>query len=185
MNYMLVGGLAPWGQAAAIVLALYLFVSILLSLVLAGVLMFGFAWVREKAELVKKLRPVLNRFNEVLAASQHGDPLPPEIASNKIVSAVVQVPRMTAGLSDRAGTIEEKVEQSSERVAQAVIEFHARAEMVKGMARAFFLPGLKKSRASVSSERMAHLEDEQAVVRERHAEEQPLEQEIVIIQSTR
>ena len=31
-----------------------------------------------------------------------------------------------------------------ERVAHAVIEFHARTEMVKQMAKAFFLPGLTK-----------------------------------------
>jgi hypothetical protein len=193
MTYTLASGLASWGQAAAIILGIYLFVSILLGLALAGALMFGFAWVREKSELIKRLRPPLNQFNEALAAAQRGDPLPPKIADNKIVSTVAKVPSVVDGLSARASTVEEKVEQGSNRVANAVIEFRSRGEMVKGMARAFFLPGLpKKYLIPVERELAAQLEGEQIVAteeskvaREEGKEERPLEQEIVITQSTR
>jgi hypothetical protein len=186
MNYMLAGGLASWGQAAAIILMLYLFVSILLGLVLAGVLMFGFAWVREKAELIKRLRPVLNQFNEAMAAARRGDPLPQKVADNKIVSTVTRVPGVVTGLSDRASKIEERIERGSTRVANAVIEFRARGEMVKGMARAFFLPGLPK-KYPVLAEQASPVELEQVVATapEKGEEERPLEQEIVITQSTR
>jgi len=42
----------------------------------------------------------------------------------------------------RVTTIEKKVDEGSERVAHAVIEFRARTVMVKEIAKAFFLPGL-------------------------------------------
>lgn len=178
------GGLAPWGQAAAIILALYLFISIIVGLGLAAALMFGFAWIREKAELIKKLRPLIIQLNQATQAAKQGDPLPREVADNKIMSAVVQVPKVAATLPARANSIEQKVEQGSGRVANAVIEFHARTAMVKGMAKAFFLPGLTKSRPA-PIERVIERKQDEMVTPEKYAEEGPLEQEIVITQSFR
>lgn len=190
MRYLLASGsLAPWGQAAAIIIALYVFVSIIVGLVLTAALMFLFAWIREKAELVKKLRPTVLQMNEALAASQRGDPLPPEVADNKIIATVASVPKVAATLPARASSIEQQVERGSDRVADAVIELRARTEMVKGIARAFFLPGLARPRAGVPIEqRAAQAEREQIVERqreqaaatERPGEEPFMEQEIII-----
>ncbi|HLI70653.1 MAG TPA: hypothetical protein VKV19_12920 [Ktedonobacteraceae bacterium] len=192
MNHTLLGAVAPWGQAAAIILACYLFISMLLNLVLAAALMFGFSWVREKAELIKRIRPLVNQLNEALTASQRGETLPQGIADNKIISVVSRVPGMVDGLSARAGTIEEKVEQGSNRVANVAIEVRARSEMVKAMARAFFLPG-RRRKSPIFPEYATLVERAPSEVAEgrdagdveRREEERPLEQEIVITQSAR
>lgn len=179
---------APWGQAGAIVLLLYLFVVIIVGLGLAAVMMFAFAWIREKAELFKKLRPLMDELNQGVKAAQRGEPLPREISSNKLLSTVVQVPKMAATLPDKASNIEQKVEQGSGRVADVVIELHARSEMVKGVLKAFFLPGLARPRpvaAPLQQQQIAVPEREQEIIPERRDEERPLEQEIVITQSSR
>ena len=189
MGYVLAsGGLAPWGQAAAIIIALYVFVSIIVGLVLAAALMFLFAWIREKAELIKMLRPTVLQMNEALEASKRGDPLPPEVADKKIIAAVAKVPNVAATLPARASSMEQKVERGSDRVAGVVIEFRARTEMVKGIAKAFFLPGLTKRRVSVpieqpiqaEREQIAEPQREEVVVAERSGEEPYMEQEIII-----
>jgi uncharacterized membrane protein YccC len=187
MGYVLASsGLAPWGQTAAIILALYTFVSIIVGLALVAALMFAFAWLREKSELIKRLRPTINETNSALEIVKRGDPLPSEMARNKLVSAVAQAPKIATSLPSRASSIDAKVERGSERVADVVIEFRARTQMVKGMARAFFLPGLTKRRISVSAELPRQIEREQIIERaeiapaRREQEERPMEREIVI-----
>ena len=188
MNYVLASnGLAPWGQAAAIILALYLFLSIIVGLALAAVLLFGFAWIREKSELLRKLRPQIVQLNKAALASKRGESLPREVADNKIIAAVVQAPKVASNVAARASSIEQKVDQGSDRVAQVVIEFHARTAMVKGMAKAFFLPGLttRPRPASPIAQPVAQPqtpEPEQIEVAQGPLEERPLEQEIVITQ---
>ena len=127
--------LAPWGQAAAIVMLLYFLIVILLGLGLTLGLMFGLAWVREKTELIKKLRPTVESVNTTTESAIKGNLPAPTAHDNKIVRTVATVPA-------RAHDIEQKVEQGSDRVAGVVIEFRARTQMAKGIARAFFLPGL-------------------------------------------
>lgn len=187
------GGLAPWGQAAAIILALYMFISIIIGLALAAALMFGFAWIREKSELLRQIRPHVSELNQAAIAVRRGDPLPQEVADNKVISAVAQVPKMAENIAARSSGIEQKVDQGSERVAQVVIEFYARTAMVKGMARAFFLPGLTRARPAPPLAHPVTLPQEQEQEREEEPievaaagprEEPPLEQEIVITQYT-
>ena len=186
MDYVLASnGLAPWGQAAAIVLALYIFLSIIIGLALAAALLFGFSWIRQKSELLRQLRPHIVELNKAAIAARRGDPLPREVADNKIMSAIVQVPKVTNNIAARASSIEQKVDQGSDRVAGAVIEFHARAAMVKGMAKAFFLPGLTRSRPAaplVQTVKQQEREPEQTQVVQPPREERPLEREIVITQ---
>lgn len=179
------GGLAPWGQAAAIILGLYLFISIVLGLVVTAALMFGLAWLREKVELLKKLRPAVNQVNRGLAAAQRGEPLPEDVADNRLVQTVTLVPKLTAPLPSKASAIEQKVERGSNRVASAVIEFHARTEMVKGMARAFFLPGLQRSRPLALEQKVAEPVYEPAVAKPEKNLEPPIYEEITIVQSSR
>jgi len=183
-------GLAPWGQASAILLAIYLFLSILVSLALVAVLMFGFAWIREKAELLRQLRPQITQLNQAARAVKQGDSLPPGVAENKVVSSIVQVPRIAENVAARSSQIEQSVDRGSTYVANAVIEFHARTAMVKGMVKVFFLPGLTRKAQPVAPvvqmiTREQEREEEQVVVLQGHDAEPLLEQEIVITQSSR
>ncbi len=129
--------LAPWGQAAAIVILLYMVIVVVISLGLAFGLMFAFSLVRDKVELVKKIRPTVNNINETSEAAMKGTLPEAGAAENKVVRAVAQIPAY-------AHTAEQKVEQGSDRVAQVVIEFRARTEMAKQVVKAFFLPGLTR-----------------------------------------
>lgn len=133
--------LAAWGQIAAIILLLYMFVLIVIGLVLAFALMLGLNWVRQKAELIKKLRPTVDSINTTTEDATKGLLPPPSsqyaahATQEKIVRTVAQVPLY-------AHNVEQKIEQGSDKVAGAVIEFRARTEMAKGILKAFFLPGL-------------------------------------------
>ena len=136
--YVLAGDpLAPWGQAAAIILSLYMFIYILIGLAVSAGLMFGLSWVRQKTELIKKLRPTVESVNHTLEEANKGELPPPRPDENKIVHTIAQVPMTVT-------KIEKKVDEGSERVAHAVIEFRARTQMVKQVAKAFFLPGLAR-----------------------------------------
>ncbi len=183
-------GLAPWGQASAIILAVYLFFSILISLALVAGLMFGLAWIREKAELVKRLRQPLAEISQAAQATKQGQSLPPQLADNKVATVIAQVPKVARTVANRANTVEQSVDRGSERVADVVIEFHARTAMVKGMVKAFFLPGLTKRTRPVAPvvqqpvQEVQREEEPQVIVRTRQ-EQPPMEQEIVISQARR
>nr|BBH93728.1 hypothetical protein KTA_19270 [Thermogemmatispora argillosa] len=131
--------LETWGQIAAIVLAIELFVFILLALGLSIGLFFAFAWVQEKSELIKRLRPAVDQLNQALESSATERPAEGAL-EHPLVQGVVSVP-------ERVRAIDRRVEQGSDRVAEAVIEFRARTLMVKEMAKAFFLPGLVRREA--------------------------------------
>ncbi|WP_376797649.1 hypothetical protein [Thermogemmatispora sp.] len=131
--------LATWGQIAAIVLAIELFVFILLALGLSIGLFFAFAWVREKSELIKRLRPAVDQLNQALEAGAADQPAGGAL-EHPLVQGVVSLP-------ERVRAVDRRLEQGSDRVAEAVIEFRARTVMVKEMAKAFFLPGLVRREA--------------------------------------
>jgi len=137
--------LALWGQVAAIVLLFYMFLSVIIGLAVALGLMLGLAWVGEKVELIKRLRPTVDSVNTTSEAAIKGVLPPPQSSDNKIVRTVAEVPMY-------AHTIEEKVEEGSDRVTSAVIEFRARTEMAKTVLKAFFLPGLTHRRQTALQE---------------------------------
>jgi len=141
--------LAPFGQAAGIILALYMFVSILIGLALAAGLMFGLAWVRQKSELVKKLRPMVDKVNTTIQSAMSGT-LPPAQPGDK---AVDKIARTVAEGPMAVQNIDKQVDQGSDRVARAVIEFRARTMMVKTIAKAFFLPGLMRKKPESALEK--------------------------------
>ncbi|MFL5627442.1 MAG: hypothetical protein ACJ788_17840 [Ktedonobacteraceae bacterium] len=139
MVFILAGDpLAAWGQAAAIILLFYMLVFILIGLAIAAALMLGLSWVREKAELIKRLRPTVDSVNQTAEAANRGNMAVVEANDNKVVRTVAEVPSYIRNF-------ETKVEQGSGRVASAVIEFRARTLMAKQTLKAFFLPGLKPS----------------------------------------
>jgi hypothetical protein len=143
--------LAPWGQAAAIILALFLFVNILVGLALTAALAFVFAWVRDKAELIKKLRPTIDAINQAITAPEDVKvkvTLDKADAAQHRLAEVVQrvrgmeIPQKLEQVQHQAQSVSERVDQQASRVAETMIEVRARTEMVKGMLKAFFLPGL-------------------------------------------
>lgn len=145
MQYVLASSnpLPPLGQGAAIVLLLYFLLLVLLGLGLTLGLMFGLAWVREKTELIKKLRPTVESVNTTTVSAIKGNMPASTANSNKVIRTVAEVPA-------RAHDIERKIEQGSDRVAEAVIEFRARTQMTKAIVKAFFLPGLTHRQPSPS-----------------------------------
>ncbi|HEV2582574.1 MAG TPA: hypothetical protein VGT44_17080 [Ktedonobacteraceae bacterium] len=145
MSVTLADVLAPWGQAAATVLAIFLFVNILVGLALTAAFAFLFAWVREKAELIKKLRPTVDMVNKAMAAPE--SVVPTGKTQERLAQAVqrvqaFEVSKKLEQARQRTQSISAQVEQRADRVAETMIEIRARTVMVKGMAKAFFLPGL-------------------------------------------
>jgi hypothetical protein len=141
--------LAPFGQAGALVVAIYMFVSILIGLALSAALMFGLAWVREKTELVKKLRPIIEKVNTTTHSAMSGT-LPPAQAGEKQMDKIA---RTVAEVPTRVQDIDKQVDQGTDRVARVVIEFRARTMMVKTIAKAFFLPGLTRKKPESALEK--------------------------------
>ncbi|SRR6266446_47023 len=129
--------LATSGQIAAIILVIELFFLIVIAVALNAALAFAFAWVREKVELVKKLRPVVDSVNATTEAAIKGTLPEAGADENKIVRTIAQIPA-------QANAVEGKIVQGTDRVANAVIEFRARTVMVQGIVKAFFLPGLTR-----------------------------------------
>jgi len=153
------------GQIAAIIIGLYLFISVLLFLAMQAALMFALAWVREKSELLKLLRPQINIVNEAYRAADAG--AAPTDAENAVARTVAQVP-VTLHTADK------KVEQFSERVATGVIEFHARLVQAQTIVKAFFLPGLMKpEEAQTRRDEEEQLKSANQSLRERRAPEIP------------
>jgi hypothetical protein len=128
--------LTTLGQVSAIILCLYMLVSILIGIGVTAGLMFGLSWVREKAELIKMLRPVVDSVNTTTEEAIKGTLPAPRADENKIVRTVAEIPA-------RLHAIDNKVEEGSDRVLNIAIEISARTMMVKSMAKAFFFPGLK------------------------------------------
>jgi len=128
--------LAMWGHIAAIILLIYLLVFILIGLALAFVLLVGMTWVREKVELIKMIRPTVNSVNKTTQAAIAGTLPEAKDDENKLIRTAAEIPAY-------AHEIETKVDQVSDRVAGAVIEFRARSMMAKSM--------LKRVRASCTT----------------------------------
>ena len=145
--------LSTWGQIAAILLSLELFVFILIAAALVIGLMFGVSWVREKAELIKKIRPQVDAFNRTSHQAIEGTLGPETAQDNKIIRTAGETPA-------RARSVEQKIEQGSDRVAGAMIEFRARTVMVGQMAKFFFLPGLVRSEQLQQRQQAAKLENQ-------------------------
>lgn len=119
------------GQIAAIIICLFVFIFVVVALAFNLAMAFGLGWVREKANLIKMLRPVVESVNKASDGAVHGSD--PAENQNAVVRTVATVPvQMNA--------IDKKVEQTSDRVANVAIEVRARVEQGKAIARAFFRP---------------------------------------------
>lgn len=123
--------IATGGQIAAIVIGLYAVLFILIALVFNLVMAAVLSWTREKANLVKMLRPTVNSVNKTSEAMINGTQPPPN--ENKIVQIVAEGPAQVHKL-------DKQVDQVADKVANAVIEFRARTIQVQTVAKAFFTP---------------------------------------------
>jgi len=130
--------LAGAGQIAAFIICLFVLISVLLAVAINIGLAFGASVLRDKAELIKKIRPYVDSINQETTEAVRNNELP-EQSANPVARAVASMPV-------RINAVDRKVEQTSDRVAHAAIEFQARKEQIKMVARAFLLPGSLKSR---------------------------------------
>jgi hypothetical protein len=142
------------GRIAALLLVLYLFIFALFFLVAALLLLFGNAYVRDKIELLRNLRLFAQGIDTAINAPS-SEVLPavvePDNRLGQVVQAIhtvqsVQVVQRVKDAQRQANAIEKTVDQDTDRIASAVIEFRARSVMVQGMLKAFFLPGLTKQK---------------------------------------
>lgn len=155
------------GQIAAIIIGLYLFISVLLFVALQAGLMFATSWIHEKAELLKLLRPQIDMVNEAYKAAEAG--IAPEANENAVARTVAKVPRMVHAA-------DQKVEQVSDRVAAGVIEFRARMVQAETIVKTFFLPGLMKPEQFLTKrEKRPQLDSASQSMKEKHAPEIPAE----------
>src|SRR5437763_14094355 len=92
--------LAAWGQIAAFVICFYILVFVLIAVAFNVGMSFGLAWVREKVELLKLLRPYVDSVNKTSEEAVQG--VPPVENENKIVQTVAEVP-VRAHSIDREG----------------------------------------------------------------------------------
>lgn len=123
--------LAAWGNLAAIIICLYAVVFVLLAVAFNLAMAFGLGWLREKAEIIKRLRPTVDSVNHTTELAERG--VEPEANTNKIVRSIAQGPVAIH-------TIDKKVDEGADRVAHYAVEFHARTEQVKAIARTLFMP---------------------------------------------
>jgi hypothetical protein len=146
------------GRIAALVLTLYLFIFALFFMVAALLLLFGNAWLQDKVDLLRNLRLLAGRIDTAMHVPS-GEMLPavlePDDALEQAIRAIhtvqsVQVVQKVKDAQKQASAIEKTVDQGTDRIASAVIEFRARTVMVQGMLKAFFLPGLTKQKPPVA-----------------------------------
>ena len=123
--------IATLGQISAVIILLFVFVFVIIAVAFNVAMALGLGWVREKAELIKLLRPNVDSVNNVSEAALHGTP--PVSSENSIIKAVAQVPV-------RVDAADKKVEQVTDTVADKVIEFRARTVQAQAIVKTFFAP---------------------------------------------
>jgi hypothetical protein len=121
------------GQIAAIIVCLFIFVSVLLAIAFNLAMMLGTAWLAQKINLIEMLRPTVDSLNTVTTTALQGTP--PGEDQNAIIRTIATLPT-------KVQKIEKQVDKGTEKVSEAVIEFHARTVQAKTIFKAFFLPDL-------------------------------------------
>src|SRR5579859_3490780 len=124
-------GLETAGQIAAILICLFAFVFILLAEVFNLAMALGMAWLAEKIQAIKLLRPTVESVNKATESALQG--LPPDRNQNSVIRTAASIPPTMQKL-------ETKIDQSTGKVADAVIEFRARTVQAKTILKAFFVP---------------------------------------------
>jgi hypothetical protein len=123
--------LAGFGQLAAIIICLFVFIFVLVTVAFNLAMVFGTSWLREKTNLVKMLRPTVDSVNKTTESALQGQP--PAQDGNAIVRTIAQVP---TGIQ----AADKKVEEVTDKVANVAIEFRARTLQVQTVVKAFLFP---------------------------------------------
>lgn len=132
--------LAMLGQMAAIVIGLCVLVFILLAVAFNVLMTFVMTWVSEKIDFIKMLRPTVESINKARELVNQG--VAPTTNENPMV-------RRIASLPTNMHAFDKKVEQSTDRVANAVIEFRARTVQVQTVVKAFLLPRVMRPKPAI------------------------------------
>lgn len=123
--------LAVGGQIAAIVIGLYALIFILIALVFNLAMAIGLGWLREKANLIKRLRPTVESVNKTTGLVAAGQPVPTN--TNNIIKVFAQAP-------EQVRDVDRKVEDGTDKAMKAVIEFRARTVQAQTIVKAFVGP---------------------------------------------
>ncbi|GAC1427758.1 MAG: hypothetical protein NVS4B1_07630 [Ktedonobacteraceae bacterium] len=143
--------LATGGQIAAIVIGLYSLLFIILTVVFGLTMDATFSWVSEKVKLIKMLRPTVDSVNKTSEAMVNGTQPPSN--GNKIVQTVAQGPAQVHKL-------DKQVDQVTDKVANAVIEFRARTIQVQTVAKALFAPNMLRRELAAHDRRLLGSNDD-------------------------
>jgi hypothetical protein len=169
--------IALGGQIAAIVLCISLLISVLLMLALNVGLAFMLAWIRQKANAIKLLRPTVDSVNKSSEAALQGREIE-TTEGNKLA-------RTAASLPGSVHALDQKVEQVSGKVASAAIELRARAVQAQTIVKTFLAPSTSRQKAvlpeSTGSLQAVGLESRKSVEETRAVEEQqvaPVEKQV-------
>ena len=127
--------LAGFGQTSAIIICLFLLILIIITVALALAMVFATAWINEKANLVKMLRPTVDSVDQTSEAAVQGQP--PAEDKNVIIRTIAKVP---VGMH----TADKKVDEVTDKVAYGAIEFRARTLQVQTVVKAFLFPNAGK-----------------------------------------
>ncbi len=120
------------GQIAAIIICVFVFGLILLSVAFNVAMAFGMSWLAEKIQAIKMLRPTVESVNKATESALEG------ISPDQNQSAAI---RTAASIPTTLRNIEKKIDRNTDKVANAVIEFRARTVQAKTILKAFVLPG--------------------------------------------
>lgn len=143
--------LVAWGQVAAIVIGLYALIFILLAVAFNLVAALGLDWLREKINIIKMLRPTVDSLNTTTKLAEQG--APPDVNTNVVIRTIAEGPA-------RLRTIEKKVDEGADKVAHYVIEYRARTEQIKSIAKAFLMPAATRRQLAQSSSRQLMVDTE-------------------------
>jgi hypothetical protein len=131
------------GQIATIIICLFMLVLIILAVAFNLAMAFGMSWLAQKIQAIKLLRPTVESVNKATESTLEG--LPPDQIENTAIRTVASIPATLH-------RIEEKVDQGTDKVADAVIEFRARTVQAKTILKAFFLPGLMHKKLETATD---------------------------------
>ncbi len=134
--------LAGFGQLAAIIICLFSVIFIVIAVAFNAAMALGTGWLREKANLIKMLRPTVDSVNKTSEAAMQGHT--PAQDGNAIIRNIAKVPQ---GFQ----VADQKVDEASAKVAKAVIEFHARSVQVQTIAKAFLFPNRGEARGEIAT----------------------------------
>ncbi|EFH86935.1 hypothetical protein [Ktedonobacter racemifer] len=131
------------GRIAAIIICLFVFVFIIVSVALNFVMAWGLSLLREKVNVVQKVRPQVENVNQATTRAKQG--LPPDENENTLARTVAKVP---AGVQK----VDTKTVQLADKAAKGLIEARARTVQAQTILKAFFLPGLMRREALAQKE---------------------------------